>query len=133
MELTRQEVKLIQESWDQVAPQADMVADLFYNHLFLLDPNLEALFHNDMRRQGEKLTAMLGMLVLELDDLAQTLPTMRRLGETHAGYGVKAQHYTTVGEALLWTLQMGLGDAFTPETEAAWYKMYEWVATAMQS
>lgn len=50
----------------------------------------------------------------------------------HAGYGVKAEHYATVGAALLWTLEKGLGEGFTPPVREAWSTMYGTVAAVMQ-
>ena len=50
----------------------------------------------------------------------------------HSGYGVTEAHYRVVGEALLWTLERGLGPDFTPEVRAAWAKVYGVLAAAMQ-
>ena len=55
------------------------------------------------------------------------------LGRRHAGYNVRDEHYATVGAALLWTLEQGLGDAFTPEVRDAWSAVYGWLAYRMQS
>jgi nitric oxide dioxygenase len=46
------------------------------------------------------------------------------LAKRHVGYGVKAVHYATVGAALLWTLEKGLGPSWTPELAAAWTLAY---------
>jgi hemoglobin-like flavoprotein len=54
------------------------------------------------------------------------------LGRRRVGYGVRDEHYTTVGLALLWTLEQGLGDAFTPEVRDAWSTAYGWLAFTMQ-
>ena len=57
---------------------------------------------------------------------------LRALGRRHVGYGVRDSHYATVGEALLWTLEQGLGDAFTPDVRAAWAETYGTRAGVMQ-
>jgi hemoglobin-like flavoprotein len=44
---------------------------------------------------------------------------VKALGARHSGYGVAAAHYAIVGEALLWTLERGLGEGFTPEVRSA--------------
>lgn len=58
-------------------------------------------------------------------------PTHRR--RKHVGYGVAAAHYDVVGQALLDTLAMGLGDAFTDEVRAAWVAVYGVVSSTMQA
>jgi hemoglobin-like flavoprotein len=76
---------------------------------------------------------MLGLAVNSLDRMEQLLPVVRSLGTRHVVYGVRDKDYGTVGQALLWTLQKGLGDAFTPEVEAAWSNVYATLASEMQS
>jgi len=125
-------VKLVQESFQKVTPIADAAAALFYGRLFDLDPSLESLFKGDMVEQGRKLMQMLGVAVRNLDRLEQVLPAVCALGARHAGYGVKEKDYDTVGRALIWTLKKGLGDDFTPETEAAWAATYTALAGVMK-
>ena len=38
-----------------------------------------------------------------------------------------------VGEALIWTLERGLANAFTPEVERAWVRVYLLMAATMQA
>ena len=60
------------------------------------------------------------------------VPAVRQLGARHANYGVRDEHYATVGSALLWTLEQGLGDKFTPAVHDAWLTVYELLAGVMQ-
>jgi hemoglobin-like flavoprotein len=76
---------------------------------------------------------MLAVAVNSLDRMEQLLPVVRSLGTRHVSYGVRDTDYDTVGQALLWTLRKGLGDAFTPDVEAAWSNVYATLASAMQS
>ena len=126
------QIKLVQESFRQVAPMAEAAAGLFYARLFELDPDLRSLFKGDMTEQGRRLMQMLGLAVKSLDRPDQLLPAVRALGARHVAYGVREKDYDTVGGALLWTLRQGLGDAFTPEVEAAWAEVYAALAAAMQ-
>ena len=43
------------------------------------------------------------------------------------------EHYDTVASALLWTLEQGLGEQFTPDVKAAWVSVYTMLANAMKS
>jgi hemoglobin-like flavoprotein len=126
-------IALVQESWKNVVPIADEAAALFYEELFTLDPSLKALFKSDMKAQGRKLTSMLNTAVVNLARLETILPAVEDLGRRHVDYGVEPAHYTTVGTALITTLEKGLGDAFTAETRAAWIETYTALATVMQT
>jgi len=75
----------------------------------------------------------MGTVVSGLRRLAGLLPTVRELGRRHAGYGVTDAHYDTVGVALLWTLERGLGSSFTPEVRAAWASAYGLLAGVMKA
>ena len=131
--MTNEQIKLVQDSFRQVAPIAETAAQLFYARLFELDPDLELLFKGNLSEQGRKLMQMLGLAVNSLDRMEQLLPTVQSLGTRHVSYGVRDKDYDTVGQALLWTLQKGLGEAFTPDVEAAWSEVYATLASAMQS
>ncbi len=129
--MTSREITLVQSSFRAVAPIADQAAALFYARLFELDPALRAFFRGDMQEQGRKLMSVLSLAVGSLEKLDQLLPAVRQLGVRHVGYGVDDSHYATVGAALLWTLEKGLGSAFTPEVRAAWTTTYNTLASAM--
>lgn len=127
-----EEINLVQSTWAQVVPIKEQAAELFYGRLFELDPSLEPLFKGDMKAQGQKRMAMIGTAVGGLTQPETIVPALRDLGRRHVGYGVQAQHYDTVGAALLWTLEKGLGPAFTPETRQAWAETYDLVAGVMK-
>jgi len=125
--------ELVQTSFAQVRPIAETAAALFYRRLFELDPTLRPLFKGDLEEQGRKLMDMLGVAVKGLDRPEALLPALANLGRRHAGYGVKERDYETVGEALLWTLEQGLGASFTPEIREAWTTVYKLVAATMRN
>lgn len=130
--MTPTEIGLIRDSWSAVEPIADTAAGLFYGRLFELDPVIERLFRRtDMDRQRKILMQTLAVVVKSLDRLDQVVPAIQALGRRHAGYGVRESHYATVGESLLWTLEQGLGDAFTSDVRAAWTTAYGTVAAVM--
>jgi len=130
--MTPEQVFLVQKSWRQVLPIADTAAELFYTRLFTLDPSVKPLFKGDMKAQGRKLMAMIGTAVGGLSKLDSIVPAVQDLGRRHVKYGVKDQHYDTVGAALLWTLEQGLGEAFTPDVKSAWTTVYGVLATTMK-
>ncbi|SFL86666.1 nitric oxide dioxygenase [Bradyrhizobium sp. NFR13] len=118
------DVTLVQDSFKKVAPISDVAAELFYGRLFEVAPQVKPMFRGDMKEQGRKLMATLGVVVTGLTRLETVLPAASALAKQHVAYGVKAEHYPIVGGALLWTLEKGLGDAWTPELAAAWTAAY---------
>ncbi|MCK6262895.1 globin domain-containing protein [Vibrio sp. ZSDE26] len=133
MSITVIEKKLIQDSFAKVAPIADKAAEIFYAKLFEYDPSLKVLFKGDMSTQGRKLMSTLGVAVKGLDNLESLVPVLQNLAVQHVSYGVKADDYTPVGNALIYTLKTGLGDSFDDRTRNAWVKIYHTIATVMRS
>ena len=131
--ITPRQVEIVKETWQQVQPLGDAVAELFYARLFELDPTLRAMFKKDMRAQGRMLTSVINMAVSQLDRVAALVPVLHALGQRHATYGVEDRHYPIVGAALLDTLALGLEDAFTPEVREAWAATYTVLADTMKS
>jgi hemoglobin-like flavoprotein len=119
------QIKLVQESFAKVAPIADQAAVMFYDRLFAIAPQVKAMFPADMTEQRKKLMATLSVVVNGLGDLETILPAASALATRHVSYGAKAEHYPVVGGALLWTLEKGLGDNWTPEVADAWTAAYE--------
>ena len=122
--MTPDQVKLVQDSFAKVAPISETAAVLFYDRLFEIAPSVKAMFPADMTEQRRKLMAMLAAVVNGLGDLPSILPAASALAKRHVGYGAKPEHYPVVGAALLWTLEQGLGDAWTPDVAEAWTAAY---------
>lgn len=130
--MTEKQISLVQTSWEKCIPIADTAAEIFYAKLFELDPELKPLFSSDMKEQGRKLMTMITTAVRGLKNLDGIVGAVRDMGKRHVGYGVKDEHYVTVGTALIYTLGQGLGDAFDAETEEAWVATYTLLADTMK-
>src|SRR5262252_3970260 len=122
--MTQDQVKAIQDSFLKVKPISEQAAELFYGRLFEIAPAVRPLFRGDMKEQGRMLMAVLAIVVHGLGNLESILPVARALAKRHVGYGVKAADYAPVGAALLWTLERGLGEQWTPDLAAAWQAAY---------
>lgn len=126
------QIDLVQDTFKSVVPIKEVAAELFYKRLFELDPSLESMFSGDMREQGQKLMSAIALVVGGLKNWERVEPTVRELGQRHVDFGVKPEHYDTVGAALIWTLEQGLGDAFTEDVKQAWTAAYLAIAGTMQ-
>jgi nitric oxide dioxygenase len=122
--MTPDQVKLVQQSFATVAPISETAAVLFYDRLFEIAPTVRAMFPADMTEQRKKLMATLAAVVNGLANLDSILPAASALAKRHVAYGARAEHYPVVGSALLWTLEKGLGEGWTPELADAWKTAY---------
>jgi hemoglobin-like flavoprotein len=122
--MTPDQVKLVQESFGKVAPISAKAAELFYGRLFEIAPQVRAMFPDDMTEQRKKLMTTLAIVVNGLNNLDAILPAASALAKRHVSYGAQPAHYPVVGEALLWTLEKGLGESWTPPVAAAWTSAY---------
>jgi hemoglobin-like flavoprotein len=122
--MTPDQVQLVQQSFVKVAPISETAAVLFYDRLFEVAPKVRAMFPTDLTEQRRKLMATLAVVVGGLGNLESVLPAASALAKRHVSYGAKAEHYPVVGAALLWTLEKGLGDGWTPEVAEAWTAAY---------
>lgn len=130
--MSPEKIELVKTTWSQVAPNADQVAILFYSRLFEIAPEVKPLFKGDMIEQGKKLMQMLALAVNGLPKLDSILGAVQEMGVRHTAYGVKPQHYDSVGAALLWTLEQGLGEEYTPEVADAWTETYITLSDVMK-
>lgn len=129
--MTPDKIALVKANFAEVAEISETAASLFYQRLFETAPSVRSLFKGDMVMQGRKLMASLGMVADGLEHLDQLLPKVQHLARRHVAYGAEEAHYAVVGETLLWTLEQGLGEAFTPAARAAWTEAYTLLADAM--
>lgn len=130
--MDQRQAALVQASFAKAAGLGEQVAEIFYAELFAIEPSLRAMFKGDMREQGRKLLSTLAFVVQGLTAPATIVPAAQKLAVKHVDYGVKAEHYTLVGNALLRTLKKGLGDEFTPEVRQAWIAAYQVLADVMR-
>jgi nitric oxide dioxygenase len=131
--MTPEQVTLVQESFSKVAPISEQAAVIFYDRLFEVAPAVKSMFPADMAEQRKKLMATLAVVVNGLTNLEAVLPAASALAKRHVSYGAKPEHYPVVGGALLWTLEKGLGAAWTPDLAAAWTAAYGTLSSYMIS
>jgi hemoglobin-like flavoprotein len=130
--MTPEQAQIVKLSFAQVMRNKDQVGMMFYDRLFEIAPEVRPLFKGDIAGQSRKLMDTLALAVGMLRDMPTLVMTLQGLARRHVGYGVRDEHYDKVGEALLWTLEQGLGDAFTPQVRGAWAALYTTVATVMR-
>ena len=121
----------VKTSWSYVMRDAEEAGTLFYRKLFQLDPSLRLLFKHDIDAQAGKLTDMVTYIIARLQHMDDIERVITALATRHVQYGTKREHYRTVGEALLGTLETMLGDRWDDHTRTAWAEVYGLVANTM--
>lgn len=130
--MTSHQIAMIKTSWQAAATLGDAVGELFYGKLFEIAPEVKPMFTQiSVKEQSRKLLAMLSYVISKLDKLQDILDEVAKLAQRHVHYGVKAAHYAVVGEALLWTLEQGLGESWNEELKEAWTRCYITLSGAM--
>jgi len=129
--MTPDQVNLVEVSFVKVKLISEQASALFYDRLFETKPELRPLFKGDMKEQGRLLMVTLATAVALLKRPIELEKAVEDLGVRHAKYNVQTEHFEPVGEALIWTLEKGLGPEFTPEVKAAWIALYRIVSMTM--
>ncbi|WP_018619542.1 globin domain-containing protein [Spirosoma luteum] len=130
--MTNQQIQLVKQTWKllrEVDPA--VLGDVFYGRLFFKYPMLRPMFKGPMANQYQKFIDMLSIIVARIDrpdTIAQEIGAMAR---SHAGYGVQPHHYEDVKDALLWTLERGLGADWNADVQQAWIACYDALTHAM--
>jgi methyl-accepting chemotaxis protein len=130
--LTVEQTYRLRKTFALVERQSHVAALVFYQHLFELDPALRPLFKNDIEVQAGKLMDMLAAALSLLERPDDLVNVLEKLGAAHVGYGVRTEHYDTVGAALLKMLETVLGGEFTGEARQAWATLYQTIAETMR-
>jgi NAD(P)H-flavin reductase len=126
-----QMARLIRDTWALVEPQTDQITRFFYGVLFSIAPDTRELFPVNMELQRSRFLRALIHVIHQVDQPAEILPFLHQLGRDHRKFGVIAEHYETVGTALLASLKRYAGEAWTDSVERAWAQAYTVMASAM--
>lgn len=129
--MTQRQIDLVESSWDFILTNTNEAGMIFYEKLFEIDPNLRPLFKADIKAQSQKLISLLTFAVHKLNNFNEIVTDVKALGQRHKNYQVKPEHYNTVAEALLWTLEKGLGEQWDEEMKEAWVTLYQTISKVM--
>ena len=125
------QIERIRATWALAAADSTRTGRVFYSNLFRLDPTTKPLFVGDIELQGRKLTQTLSFIVDHLEDADTLLPAAIDLAKRHVDFGVTADQYGSVGQALIVTFKQLLGGSFSREDEQAWVNTYQGLSGAM--
>jgi hemoglobin-like flavoprotein len=130
--MTEEQIALVKNSWKMFRKiDPGLIGDVFYSKLFFENPKLRQMFPSSMEHQYKKLIEMLSVIISKLDRLDDITDDIKAMALRHEGYGVKPQHYGLLGNALLWTMERGLGNDWNDKVNEAWFACYTKIAETM--
>lgn len=130
--MNAQQILLIKKTWtifQKIDPV--LIGEVFYEKLFTLQPSFQRMFHTSRQVQSKKLIDMLSTIVNRIDALEALTTELKQLAWRHVNYGVKPEYYHSVGIALMWTLEQGLGNDWNQDVSEAWKACYHSIAASM--
>jgi hemoglobin-like flavoprotein len=96
--MTPDQINSIRKSFQLIQGKEEVVTLLFYNRLFLGNPNMREMFPGDIKQQAKKLAEALKLIYSSLEQLDSLRPTLRDLGSRHLReHGVVEKHYLDPG------------------------------------
>jgi hemoglobin-like flavoprotein len=117
-----------------VADRPVRLAEVFYEHLFEMAPQLRAMFPPDLTGQMQKMSDSLLNVIGKLDtaDTTALEAGLRRLGADHRiRFRVEIEHYGYIGHALTRAVRDLSGPGYSSSLSSSWISVYQWVAMQM--
>jgi len=133
IELTDRQKDLIVESFDLFKPAIQYSSKLFFDRLAEVEPDLGAQFCDDTNEHSDKLATVLQIAVISVKNLDSLVPMLKLLGSEYRSYGARMEYYEIFGDVLLWTLEQGLGKAYSSEVNEAWATLYGIISEMMMN
>lgn len=126
------DVKLLRESFELIAVNKQQFAQDFYNRLFNVCPQVQALFSkSDMQQQETALMGAIAGVIAGIEKGENVAPALHKLGAKHTSYNVLPEHYPLVGNAQIETFQQHLQGKFTPVIQQSWLEAYSVISEQM--
>jgi ferredoxin-NADP reductase/hemoglobin-like flavoprotein len=125
--------RLILESFALVEDSADKVASHFYALLFLEDPSVRDMFPPMMDSQRDRLLSALVKVVHQAHEPDSLIDYLQQLGRDHRKFGVRPEHYETVGRCLITAMKRFARPGWTPAMDESWAAAFGFVAGTMIS
>lgn len=129
---SRFQVSILEKTIELIKPNSGVFTDIFYDYIFSNFPINQSMFANtDMTKQKEKLWQSLEVIVEKIRNPKLADIFLKGLGAAHVKYGVLPEHYSIIGEALIYAFKTNLGEDWTDEIEQSWIEAYNIIQSLM--
>lgn len=124
-------IRLLQQSFQALAPQGDRLVVSFYARLFERYPGVRSMFPAEMSAQRRKLLDTLAAVIDGLASPVTVRDQLRAMGKRHAGYGARPEHYPLVCDCLVDSMRDVAGPDWTDQLEDEWKRALELISRIM--
>jgi NAD(P)H-flavin reductase/hemoglobin-like flavoprotein len=114
------DARLVKETFAHVMADAQKSMEYFYAHLFVLNPEIRALFPLAMNDLRARVFQALARLIWSMETPGPCAAHLGQLGRDHRKFGVREKHHEAFFDALLATAEHFSGRCWTAEAKAAW-------------
>ena len=130
-ELTEIQIRLIEESFAEVAPRGAAMVARFYQRLLNDNPQLNPAFTFDIHRQQKKLLGVLVVVVENLRKPEELQSALEQLGIKQSDFDFLSEQNQVVLSTLLKSLAEYAGDIWGSALEDAWTVAYKTVSSQL--
>jgi len=128
------DIDLLEQSFNEMAPNAETLVSRFYEELFKRFPAVQDLFKNtSMDEQRKKLLSAIKLVVSNIRNPQALKESLTNLGKRHNEYGAKPEHFQAVKSTLLDVMQEISGATWTMARKQTWDNALQYVASTMLS
>lgn len=131
--LSKDDIKIIQDSYKKLSDKHQETGDYLYNHLFKSSPDVSNIFKGDMKEQSMTLMKMIKTVVEGLNNVQIIMPAIQQMGNRHIDYGVSSDHFKHFKSSLLYAIEKVLGPDFNSNVKNSWSKLYDVLEEIMRS
>lgn len=138
--------QILEETWKAVEASGLLANGMkLFKHIFTICPPAQQMFtkmkdvtFNELeedevfRSHSLQVMETISIAISSLDDVKELTSVLQDLGTAHGPQGLKDAHFDLVGQALVATLEEGLGDNFTPDVKEAYVTFYQFVTQGMK-
>ena len=121
----------VRQTWTEVEPRADELADWFAALLFSLAPESRALFPARVTEPARRLVRSLVLPMSTVDRPGELRPMLEPLVREHRALGLRADQYEALGVALVGAMRR-FGRTWDEATEHAWVHAFSLAAGPME-
>ena len=127
-------LKLVKESMFYIGQDPDLFSDIFYDHFFENNPEVEKIFRNtDLRIQKLELIKGFLMIFSLIENTKKLTNYLKDLGARHVCYEIESHHYDRVRESLLYAIASIHEEHWNEEFAREWEKISFLIINTMKS
>jgi hemoglobin-like flavoprotein len=125
-------ISVVQKTYRELCTPDRKILQTFMGKLSKVDKDLAFYFAALALKRQARLIKAVEMIIANLDDRDKLRTTLAAFVARPSVAGIRDIYYAPVGNALLATLEIELGEACTAEVRVAWFEEYRRVVSVLE-